>query len=93
MLTAIVDIDLQAGSDTGVSDTDNITRDNTPTYDVTVNGAGTIEIDFDGDACPSQSTPTRRRSGSGRSQPPTAEVSVRSSRTLPMGTSRVGSWA
>ncbi|HOX37003.1 MAG TPA: FG-GAP-like repeat-containing protein [Candidatus Brocadiia bacterium] len=49
LLTAIVDIDLQPGSDTGASDTDNITADNTPTFDVTVNGPGDIELDYDGD--------------------------------------------
>ncbi|HOX38491.1 MAG TPA: FG-GAP-like repeat-containing protein [Candidatus Brocadiia bacterium] len=49
LLTAIVDIDLQPGSDTGASNTDNITNDNTPTYDVTVNGPGDIELDYDGD--------------------------------------------
>ena len=44
-----VGVDLQASSDSGVSDTDNITNDNTPTYDVTVNVPGTIEIDWDND--------------------------------------------
>ena len=44
-----VDVDLQPGSDTGSSHTDNITRDTTPTYDVTVSEAGTIEIDWEND--------------------------------------------
>ena len=44
-----VEVVLQASSDSGVSDTDNITNDNTPTYDVTVNVPGTIEIDWDND--------------------------------------------
>ena len=50
-----VDIDLQPGSDTGVSDTDNLTADNTPTFDVTVNEPGLIEIDCDGDGTPEAS--------------------------------------
>ncbi|HOX36675.1 MAG TPA: Ig-like domain-containing protein, partial [Candidatus Brocadiia bacterium] len=45
-----VDIDLQAASDTGDSDTDNLTADNTPTFDVTVNKGGLIEIDYNGDS-------------------------------------------
>ena len=44
-----VALDLQSGSDSGVSNTDNITNDNTPTYDITVNQSGTIFVDFDGD--------------------------------------------
>ncbi len=43
-------VDLQSGSDSGMSNTDNITNDNTPTFDVTVNRAGTIKIDYDGNA-------------------------------------------
>ena len=42
-------VDLQADSDTGASQTDNITNDNTPTFEVTVNWHGTISIDYDGD--------------------------------------------
>jgi hypothetical protein len=45
-----VTIDLQAASDSGVSDEDNITKDSTPTYNVTVNYAGSIALDYDGDA-------------------------------------------
>ncbi len=41
---------LQAASDTGVSSADNITSDNTPTYDVTVDAAGSIQIDWENDA-------------------------------------------
>jgi len=44
-----VQVVMQAASDTGVSQTDRITSDTTPTYDVTVNDAGTIRIDWDGD--------------------------------------------
>ncbi len=44
---ATADLDLVATSDTGVSQTDDLTNDDTPTFDVTVNRAGTIEI-FDG---------------------------------------------
>lgn len=44
-----VTIDLQDASDSGVSNTDNLTNDNTPTFDVTVNEAGLIEIHYDGD--------------------------------------------
>ena len=46
---AFLEVDLQAESDTGRSNADNITNDNTPTYDVTVNRAGTIEIDWEDD--------------------------------------------
>jgi len=42
-------VDLQASSDSGVSNTDNITNDGTPTYDVTVTAPGTIEIDWEND--------------------------------------------
>jgi len=41
---------MQAASDTGVSQTDRITSDTTPTYDVTVNDGGNIKIDWDGDS-------------------------------------------
>ena len=44
-----VTIALQAASDTGASNTDKITNDNTPTFDVTVNQGGTIELDWTGD--------------------------------------------
>ena len=44
-----VAVHLRASSDSGVSDSDNITNDNTPTYDVSVNMAGTIEIDWEDD--------------------------------------------
>jgi hypothetical protein len=40
---------LQAGSDTGSSSADRRTSDNTPTFDVTVNQAGTITLDVNGD--------------------------------------------
>ena len=42
-------VDLQSDSDTGASDTDNVTNDNTPTFDVTVNYGGTVRIDYDDD--------------------------------------------
>ncbi|GEM_PF-1625519 len=51
-ISPTVTIDLQPGSDSGASDTDNITNDNTPTYDITVNESGTIEVDYDGDGTP-----------------------------------------
>ncbi len=44
-----VAVDLQAGSDSGFSDQDNITNVTTPTFDVIVNKRGLIEVDFDGD--------------------------------------------
>ena len=48
-VAAAVSIDLQAGSDSGLSDEDNITNLTAPTFDVTVNKIGRIELDFDGD--------------------------------------------
>lgn len=48
-LAANVTVDLQTASDSGQSTTDNVTNDATPTFDVTVNGPGTIEIDWTGD--------------------------------------------
>jgi len=42
-------VDLRSASDTGHFSYDNITNDDTPTYDVTVNQAGTIDIDWDDD--------------------------------------------
>ncbi|HND54605.1 MAG TPA: Ig-like domain-containing protein, partial [Pirellulaceae bacterium] len=44
-----VSIDLQAASDTGASSTDHLTKLNTPTFDVTANNRGVIDVDFDGD--------------------------------------------
>ncbi|MDP6546683.1 MAG: clostripain-related cysteine peptidase [Phycisphaerae bacterium] len=46
----VVTVDLQTGSDTGASDTDNVTNDNVPTFDVTVNMPGEIYIDYQDDA-------------------------------------------
>ena len=46
---AAVTIDMQAGSDSGVSDSDELTHDTTPTFDVTVNKRGRIDVDYDGD--------------------------------------------
>ena len=43
------DIELMQSSDTGMSSTDLITADNTPTYAVTVNGPGEVEIDWEND--------------------------------------------
>lgn len=42
--------DLAPGSDTGVSDTDNLTRDTTPTITGTTEGGVNVEIRVDGDA-------------------------------------------
>src|SRR5262249_6611294 len=39
-------ITLQPASDLGASNTDHITADDTPTFDVTVNQAGTVGVDF-----------------------------------------------
>jgi len=44
-----VTINMQAGSDSGVSDSDELTHDTTPTFDVTVNKRGRIDVDYDGD--------------------------------------------
>jgi hypothetical protein len=41
---------LQAASDTGFSQTDGITSDNTPTFDFHVNSSGTLQIDWNGDS-------------------------------------------
>jgi len=50
-----VSVQIQAGSDTGESSADHVTNDTTPRYDVTVDEAGTVEIDWDGDGTPDQS--------------------------------------
>jgi len=42
-------VNLQAAGDSGISATDHITNDSTPTYDVTLSAAGTIEIDWEND--------------------------------------------
>ncbi len=49
ILPGYIDVDLQAASDTGTSATDNVTRATTPVFDMVVNQAGRIEVDFDGD--------------------------------------------
>lgn len=49
VLLAVVSVDLQAASDSGKSNSDNITNIVTPAFDVTVNKKGTIEVDFDAD--------------------------------------------
>jgi subtilase family serine protease len=54
-LPGTAEVDLQAGSDTGFMDSDNVTADNTPTVDVTVDRPGTIRVDFDGDGTFDQS--------------------------------------
>jgi hypothetical protein len=46
---AAVSVDLQAGSDSGVSQTDDITNVTHPTVDVTASDRGRIEVDFDHD--------------------------------------------
>lgn len=48
-VTPQISLDLQPGSDSGVADDDDITNDATPTFDVTVNEAGVITLDVDGD--------------------------------------------
>jgi len=45
----IVDIALQPGSDSGASDSDNLTNVTDPVFDITVNQAGQLDLDFDGD--------------------------------------------
>jgi subtilase family serine protease len=54
-----VSIDLEASSDTGASAFDNVTNDAEPTFAVTVNQAGLVEIDFgdDGSVDETQSLP------------------------------------
>ena len=52
-----VAVDLQAASDTGILNDDNITADTTPTFDVTVDAAGTIDIDWEDDAAVDLSAP------------------------------------
>ncbi|MFW6163675.1 MAG: Ig-like domain-containing protein, partial [Planctomycetota bacterium] len=47
--------ELTAGSDTGSSSVDCITSDNTPTYEVSVEAAGQIGLDYDGDATSDES--------------------------------------
>ncbi|MFN0052759.1 MAG: CARDB domain-containing protein [Planctomycetales bacterium] len=44
-----ISLDLLASSDSGVSDSDNLTNDNTPTFSVAVNKPGTISLDLDDD--------------------------------------------
>ena len=46
---ATVGVALLASSDTGVSNSDYLTNDITPTYAVTVSGAGTVKIDWQAD--------------------------------------------
>ncbi|HNQ90059.1 MAG TPA: Ig-like domain-containing protein, partial [Verrucomicrobiota bacterium] len=46
---ATVVLDLQAGSDSGMSDQDNYTNDTTPSFDVTVNKRGVVRVDFNSD--------------------------------------------
>ena len=45
----ISEVDLQAGSDSGASSTDNLTNDTTPTVDVTLWKHGQLYVDFGGD--------------------------------------------
>jgi len=49
VVAPVVSLDLQAASDTGTSNSDNITSANLPTFDVTVSDAGAIGVDFNGD--------------------------------------------
>lgn len=46
---ASLQIDLQAASDLGVSNSDNVTNQTTVVFDVTVNQAGSFRIDYTGD--------------------------------------------
>src|SRR5262249_22263264 len=48
-VTPAVTLDLQAASDSGVSNVDNLTNDNTPTFTVAANKTGRIEMDYGGD--------------------------------------------
>ena len=53
-------VDLQPGSDSGISDSDELTNDSTPTLGVTVNeleSRGLIEVDFNGDEVVDSSLP------------------------------------
>ncbi|MBN1910329.1 MAG: Ig-like domain-containing protein, partial [Pirellulales bacterium] len=52
---AAVTLDLDAASDSGASDSDNLTNDTSPTFNVTVNEIGLVSIDFDGDLTPDDS--------------------------------------
>jgi subtilase family serine protease len=49
LLAGNLAIDLQPGSDTGVSETDNVTRIKQPVLDLIVNKPGRIEVDFESD--------------------------------------------
>ena len=49
---ASVSLDLAAPSDSGVSDADNITNVSAPDFEILVDQAGQIDIDFDGDSIP-----------------------------------------
>lgn len=50
LLPAAVQLDLQAASDSGYSNADNLTKVTEPALDVIVSRAGRIDVDFDGDA-------------------------------------------
>ena len=50
----MVNLVLDAASDTGASHTDGLTNVTTPTFDVTVNRSGSIELDVDGTAVKTQ---------------------------------------
>jgi hypothetical protein len=52
--SATVAISLDAGSNSGAPDHPGYTNDTTPTFDVQVNQAGTITVDFDGNAAHDQ---------------------------------------
>ncbi len=43
-----VAVDLQSGSDTGASNTDNLTSDTTPSFDITINRPGDIQFFYSG---------------------------------------------
>ncbi|MGJ8868784.1 Ig-like domain-containing protein, partial [Salmonella enterica] len=42
-------VDLVAASDSGISDSDNLTNDSTPTVEIAVNDRGRIDVDFNND--------------------------------------------
>ena len=49
LLLAREQFELRPESDTGASSSDHITSDNTPSFDVTIDEAGRVDLDFDGD--------------------------------------------
>ena len=56
-ISPMVNLVLDAASDTGASHTDGLTNVTTPTFDVTVNRSGSIELDVIGTAVKTQPVP------------------------------------